>query len=162
MSIIEPYRVVSQVPSYNHFALLVLVYHWFRASTLHGVGPLLSHVIMVSRVPSCIDPIWLSMRMSSPIASMINSVGSSYPNRGGCPRLWNLRKFLLLSELLLELLNQEDWVMKHATTRVMKHSSIQQGAMSPMHKMKSVIGDRGVFLFTNSIIEFKNLNCNKI
>jgi hypothetical protein len=109
---------------------------------------------MVSCVPSCIDHVRLSKRMSSPIVLMINSVGSSYPNRGGCPRHWNLRKFLLLSELPLELLNQEDRVMKHATTRVMKHNPIEQGPMSPTHERKSIMGDRGVFLLTNVQLSF--------
>jgi hypothetical protein len=78
-SIIEPYRVVSQVPSYNYFALLVLVYHWFWAITIHGVGSLLSHVIMISLVPSCICPVRVSMRMSSLITPKINSVWKFLP-----------------------------------------------------------------------------------
>jgi hypothetical protein len=41
---------------YN-FALLVFVYHWFWVSTLHGVGPLLIHVIMSSHTTSHTHPI---------------------------------------------------------------------------------------------------------
>jgi hypothetical protein len=45
--------VVSQVPSCHPFyALLVLVYCWSQMSTLHGVGPPLSHVILISHVTS--------------------------------------------------------------------------------------------------------------
>jgi hypothetical protein len=45
------------------FALVELVYHWFWATTLHGVGPLSSHVVMISPVSSCIHPVRLSKRM---------------------------------------------------------------------------------------------------
>jgi hypothetical protein len=42
------------------FALLELVYHWFWASTLHGVGPLSSHVVMIS---PCL---WVSIMFCHP------------------------------------------------------------------------------------------------
>jgi hypothetical protein len=61
------------------FSLSELVYHWFRASTLHGVGPLLSHVVMISLLPSCIHPVRLSKRVSSPIAPRIDSIWKFLP-----------------------------------------------------------------------------------
>jgi hypothetical protein len=61
------------------FDLVELVYNWFLASTLHGVGPLLSHVVMISLVPSCICPVRLSKRMSSLIAPRIDSVWKFLP-----------------------------------------------------------------------------------
>jgi hypothetical protein len=44
--------LVLQAPSYNLFVLLVLVYHRFRAGTLHDIGPLLSHVVLISHMTS--------------------------------------------------------------------------------------------------------------
>jgi hypothetical protein len=79
---------------------------------------------------------------------------SSYPNRGCCPRHWNLRKFFLLSEHPLEWLDQEDWVRKCNTSRVIKHNPILQGAMSPMHRRKSGMGDLEVFLLSTVLLSF--------
>jgi hypothetical protein len=73
---------------------------------------------------------------------------SSYPNRGGCPWHWNLRKSLFLFEHLLEWLDQEDQVMKRNTSRVMKHTPIPQGTMLPTHRRKSGTGDQEVFLLS--------------
>jgi hypothetical protein len=61
------------------FVLLELMYCWFWASTLHGVGPLSSLVVMISPMPLCIHPVRLSKRMSSPIAPRINSVWKFTP-----------------------------------------------------------------------------------
>jgi hypothetical protein len=72
--------------------------------------------------------------------------GSSYLDGRGCPRHWNLRKFFFLSKLLLELLNQEDRVMRRHTSRVMKRNQILQCAMSPMHRRKGDMGDQEVLL----------------
>jgi hypothetical protein len=47
-SIIEPYHGDST--TFYNFILLVFVYHLFRVSTLHGVGPLSSRVVMISTV----------------------------------------------------------------------------------------------------------------
>jgi hypothetical protein len=79
-------------------------------------------------MPSCIHPIRSSKRILSLIAPMIDP-------------LWNLRKSLTLelekvlfhSEHPLEMLDQEDKVMKRNTSRVMKPNLILQGAMSPKH-----------------------------
>ncbi len=46
-----------------------------------------------------------------------------------------------LSEHPLELLDQEDRVMKHTTSRVMKHNPILQVVMSSTHERKSGMGD---------------------
>jgi hypothetical protein len=64
------------------FALVELVYRWFWASTLHGVSPLLNHVVMISTVRLCIHLVQLSKRMSSPIAPMIDSVWNLLPRLG--------------------------------------------------------------------------------
>jgi hypothetical protein len=61
------------------FSLVELMYHWFRASTLYGVGPLSSHVVMIPPVPSCIHPVQLSKRMLSLIALRIDSVWKFLP-----------------------------------------------------------------------------------
>jgi hypothetical protein len=53
---------------------------------------------------------------------------------------------LFLSELPLELLNQEDRVMKCATTRVRKHIPILHGEVSPTHRRESCMRDREVVL----------------
>jgi hypothetical protein len=66
--------VFSQVLSHNHVALLVVVYRRFRASTLHGVGPPSSHVVLISYVTSCIHLDLLYKRISSPITPVIDSV----------------------------------------------------------------------------------------
>jgi hypothetical protein len=52
-----------------------------------------------------------------------------------------IEKVLFHSEHLLELLYQEDRVMKRNTSRVMKHNLILQGAMSPTHRRKSGMDD---------------------
>jgi hypothetical protein len=61
-------------------------------------------------------------------------------------------KVLFLFELLLELLNQEDRVMKRAITRVMKHNPILHGAMPPIHRRESCMRDREVFLLSTVTI----------
>jgi hypothetical protein len=71
--------VFLQVPSHNHVALLVLVYHWFQASTLHGLGPPSSHVVLISHATSCIHLDLLSKRISSPVTPMIDSVWKFIP-----------------------------------------------------------------------------------
>jgi hypothetical protein len=124
------------------FALVELVYRWFRASSLHGVGPLSSHVIMISLVPSCL------------IAPMIDSVWKFLPRWVMSSSTLEFEKVLFHSEHPLELLDQEDWVMKHNTCIVMKHNTILQGAMSPTHERKSGMGDREVFLLSTVSISF--------
>jgi hypothetical protein len=49
--------------------------------------------------------------------------------------------FFFLSELPLKLLNQEDRVMKRATTKVRKHNPILHGEMSPTHRRESCMRD---------------------
>jgi hypothetical protein len=61
-------------------------------------------------------------------------------------------KVLFHSEHPLESLDQEDRVMKHATTRVMKHNPILHGEMSPMHRRESYMRDREVFLLSTVLI----------
>jgi hypothetical protein len=80
--------------------------------------------------------------------------GSSYLDGRGCPRHWNLRKFFFLSELPLALLNQEDRVMRHHTSKVMKRNHILQGAMPPTHRRKGGMGDREVLLHLIILISF--------
>jgi hypothetical protein len=76
--------------------------------------------------------------------------------------VWNLRKSITLEfekvlfhfEHPLELVDQEDRVMKCNTSRVMKHNLIQQGAMSPTHGRKSGMDDREVLLLSTVPISF--------
>jgi hypothetical protein len=56
-----------------------------------------------------------------------------------------MRRFISLYELPLELLNQEDQMMKCNTSGVMEHSSTLQGAMSHAHESKSCLGDQVVY-----------------
>jgi hypothetical protein len=80
-SIIEPYHGDSA--TFYNFTLLVLVYLLFRVSTLHGVGPISSCVVMISIVRSYIPPILMSQRISSSNAPMFNSAWMFFPD-GGC------------------------------------------------------------------------------
>jgi hypothetical protein len=152
-------RIYHRVTSWQFcnclpFALLELMYRWLWASILHGIGLLLSHVIMIS---PCL---YVSIMFYHPREYHLRShwwsiqFGSSYPNRGGCPRHLSLRKFLFLSEHPFKWLDQEDWVMKHNTSRVMKHNPILQGTMSPTHGRKSGMGDREVFLLSSVPLSF--------
>jgi hypothetical protein len=129
---IKPYHAGST--NIYPIALLELVYHWFWTSTLHGVGPLSSHVIMISLMPSCICHVRVSKWMSSSTAPKIDSVWKFLPQ-------WRMSSLTLELEnvlsIWLESLDQEDWVMKPKTSRVMKHNLTRQGAMSPTHKRKS-------------------------
>jgi hypothetical protein len=87
-------------------------------------------------------------------------LGSSYLNGGCRPWLWNLRMFFPILSIRLELLDQEDWVMKPKTSRVKKHNPTRQGAMSPTHERKSCMKDREVFLlWTISISSFPHDQC---
>jgi hypothetical protein len=63
---------------------------------------------------------------------------SSYPNSWCCPRHWKLRKFLFHSEHPLELLLEEGQVIKHNTSRIMKHNLNLQGALSPTRRRKKL------------------------
>jgi hypothetical protein len=77
-SIIKPYHGNSA----NLFTLLVPVYCLFRVSTLRGVGPLSSHVVMISILHSYIHPVLMSQRRSSSNAPMFDSAWKFLPNRG--------------------------------------------------------------------------------
>jgi hypothetical protein len=80
--------------------------------------------------------------------------GSSYTDGRCRPWRWNLRKFFFRFEYPIKLMDQEDWVMKCHTSRVMKHDPILQGTMSPTHEGKSGMGDREVFLFSTVPLSF--------
>jgi hypothetical protein len=128
--------VVSQVPSYNHFCpvsshvLLIL-----SESHLHAM------LEMSSPMTSCIHHVLSSKRISSSIAPMIDPV-------------WNLRKPFFHSEQPLELLDQEDQLMKCNTSRVIEHNPIQQYAMPPMHQRESGTVDREVFFLSTVPLSF--------
>jgi hypothetical protein len=88
--------VVLHVPSYNHFALLVHMYHWFWASILHGVSPVLSHVILISHVTSRTILFYLSEWMSFRPHSIITCIGGPYSEKGQLPLnidTWRLPSF---------------------------------------------------------------------
>jgi hypothetical protein len=94
--------VVSQVPSYNYFALLVLMYHRFQASTLHGV-------IMISLVPSCIYPVWVSKGMPSSIALKIDSVWKFLPQWRMSSLTLELENILSHFEYLTQVTGPRRW-----------------------------------------------------
>jgi hypothetical protein len=132
------------------FALVELVYRWFWASTLHGVGPFLSHVVMISLMPSCICHVQLSKRMSSSIAPRIDSVWKFLPRWVMSSSTLEFEKVLFHSEYPIELMDHEDRVLEHNIRRAMKHNPILQGAMSFMHGRKSCMGNREVSFFQRS------------
>jgi hypothetical protein len=68
----------NQVRSLVHIYHQALLFHP-RASTLHGVSPPSSHVVLISHVTSCIHLDLLFKRISSPITSMIDSVWKFLP-----------------------------------------------------------------------------------
>jgi hypothetical protein len=117
-----------------------------RASTLHGVGPPSSHVILISHVASCIRLNLLSKRISSSITLMIDPFWKFLPGWRMSPLTLDFEEVLFLSELPLELLNQEDRVMRRHTSRVMKRNQILQGDMLPTHRRKGGMGDQEVLL----------------
>jgi hypothetical protein len=68
----------------NQVCSLVRIYHrallvHLRASTLHGVGPPSSHVVLISHVTLCIHLNLLSKRISSLITPMIDDVWKFLP-----------------------------------------------------------------------------------
>jgi hypothetical protein len=79
-SIIEPYHGDSA--TFYNFTLLVPVYRLFRGSTLHGVSPLSSHVVMISIVHSYIHHVLMSQIRSSSNALMFDSAWKFLPDRG--------------------------------------------------------------------------------
>jgi hypothetical protein len=94
------------------FALLVLMYHWFRASTSHGVGPLSSHVILNSTMASRNIMFYLSKWMS-----FLTALDNRFYWR---PLLWERRitawywnlKVLFFPGCSIKLLDQEDHKVK--------------------------------------------------
>jgi hypothetical protein len=139
------YRVISwwfhkRLP----FALSEFVYRWFWASTLHGVDPLSSHVIMISLVPS-VYPSYSIIQESA------NSVWKSYPDRGYCPWRWNLRE--REREFFSSLSIRPSWIKKTSNEAQQAESwsvtRFYNGAMSPTHGRKSFMRDREVFLLPN-------------
>jgi hypothetical protein len=86
---------------------------------------------MISLVPSCIHLVQLSKRMSYPIISRIDSVWKFLPRCGMLALTLEFEKVRFHFENPLELLGQDDRVMKRNTSRVMKHNPILQGAMWP-------------------------------
>jgi hypothetical protein len=103
------------------FALVELVYRWFRASTQHGVGPLLSHVVMIScdfMYPSC---------LIYPRECHLHSCQTSF-------RSWSLtlmeavsisvklNKGLLYLEHSMKLSDKEDWVINATWSESLKCS----------------------------------------
>jgi hypothetical protein len=97
---------------------------------------------------SCIHPVPSSKRVSSSITPMINSVWKFLPRWVMSSSMLEFEKVLFYSEHPIELMDQEDCVMEHNTRRVLKHSLILQGVMSPMHRKKSCMGNREVFLLS--------------
>jgi hypothetical protein len=102
------------------FALLELVYHWSRASTLHGIDPLLSHVIMIS---PCL---YVSIMFYHPREYHLRSsrwaiqFGSSYPNREVVLDIgiWE-SSFFFLS------IRSSDWEAQHKQSHEAQSDSIR-------------------------------------
>jgi hypothetical protein len=74
-SIIKPYHDNFA----NYFTLLVLMYRLFWVSTLRGIGPLSSRVVMISTVNSYIPPVLMPQRRSSLNAPMFDSAWKFLP-----------------------------------------------------------------------------------
>jgi hypothetical protein len=144
-SIIEPYRCGFISAFHNHSTIVVLLYWLSLSSTLLGVDSL--------QAMSFSSRTWLRVSISIyyPREYRLRSrrwsipFESSYPVGGLPPLTLGYEKVIFHSEHLLELLDQEDRVMKCDTSRVMKHNPILQGDMPPMHERKSRMGDWKVF-----------------
>jgi hypothetical protein len=70
------------------------------------------------------------------------------------PLTLGYEKVFFHSEHPLELLDKEDRVMKHDTSRVIKHNLILQGDMSPTHRRKGCMRGQEVFLLPTVPISF--------
>jgi hypothetical protein len=110
---------------------MALVNHHDRSNTQDSVVNFLCHVSMISPTISCIHPILLSQRISSPIAPMLDSVWKFLPQWGMSSLTLRFEKILFHSERSLELQDQKDRVMKRNTSTVMKGNLILQGVAPP-------------------------------
>jgi hypothetical protein len=105
----------------NQVCFFIHIYHramsvHFRASTLHGVGLPSSHVVLILHVASCIHLDLLSKTISSLITPIIDLVWEFLPGWRISPLTLEFEEVHFLSELPLELLNQEDRVMRRHTS----------------------------------------------
>jgi hypothetical protein len=132
--------VVSQVPSYDHFTLIVLLYWLSLSSTVLGVDSL--------QAMSFWSHTWL--RVSILFSFQKNIIFGRAEDRFSLEVLTRLgmssmtsefEKDLFYSKHPLELMGQEDQVMKRDTSRVMEYYPILHGAMSFMHGKKSGMDD---------------------
>jgi hypothetical protein len=147
--------VGSQVPSYNHFILVVLLYWLSLSSTSLGVDSL--------QAMSFWSHTWLRVSISiyCPREYRLWShrwsilFGSSYPDGGLSSLTMGYDKVLFHYEHPLELMDEEDRVMKRDTSRVMKHNPILQGDMSSTYGRKCCMRGQEIFLLlTISILFF--------
>jgi hypothetical protein len=137
----SPIVVASRVPSCILLgALIALVAHQGRSNTK----------IVLSIYASCQHD--LTYNFMYPSCSIIqeNIIFDSANDRSSL----EFEKVLFHSEHLLELMDHEDRVMKHDTSRVMKQNLILQGAMSPTHRRKSGMDDQEVLLLSTVSISF--------
>jgi hypothetical protein len=142
-----PWWFCNLLPLYSIGARVSLIsreYSTWRRSTLKPCGHDLNRVLVYPSCPNVPEKIIFDAPMSI-------QLGSPYPMEDVALTL-RYEKVYFFSKLSLELLDQEDWIMKCNTSRVMKHNSIQQGAMSPTHKRKSCMKDRKVFLLWTILI----------
>jgi hypothetical protein len=118
---------------------------------------------MISHVTSCTHSVLLSKRMSSPIMPKAHfSLEVCAPMEDVHPWHWNLRTIISVQSTRLSWA-KKIWVMKHNTSRVMKHNPILQCAMSPTHGWKSCLGDREVSSFRLSwYCLFSSINASLI
>jgi hypothetical protein len=121
--------VVSQVPSYNHFALLVLTYRCFRTSTLQGVGPLLSHIVLISCTTSCTHHVWsIQENVTSTHAKAYFGLEVSHQWKLSASA-WNLIEVFSIQSIW--------WSCKKKGIRwLLQPNRSGHSAMSPTHKRK--------------------------
>jgi hypothetical protein len=92
-------------------------------------------------------------------ALMIDLVWKFLPRWVRLSLTLEFEKVFFLFDLPLELLNQENRVIRRHTSRAMKRNQILQGAMSPMHRRKGGMGEREVLHLTVLISSFLHDQC---
>jgi hypothetical protein len=132
-----PWWFCNLLPFYSIGARVSLIsreYSTWHRSTLKPCGHDLNHALVYPSCPNVLEKItferanvWFSMEVLAPWRMSTLTLG--------------YEKVCFLFQLSLELLNQEDQMMKCNTSRVARHHLMRQGALSSTHRRKSYIGN---------------------
>jgi hypothetical protein len=130
------------------YAALELVYRWFWASTLHGVSPLSSHVMLTSLMSSRTILFYLSKWTSFPTASDNRFYWRPLLWERTISTLhWNLKVLFSLGHSI-NLLEQEDHGMKSHTSNTVRNHLITLAEMDLSSKRETAWKTRKTFLFS--------------